>query len=70
VELFNAFDTYLEPVASRADLQLKFEEGQGEPVLPTRTLLAILRVTALILENCSNKHLYQSYEVNMPSLVL
>ena len=35
----------------------------ADPPLPSRTLLACLRATAAILENCPNKHLYQSYEV-------
>lgn len=30
---------------------------------PTEAVLQILRVTTLILEGCSNKHLYNSYEV-------
>jgi E3 ubiquitin-protein ligase HUWE1 len=33
-----------------------------DPPFPAAALLQILRVTALILEGCSNKHLYNSYE--------
>ncbi len=35
-----------------------------DPPFPAAALLQILRVTALILEGCSNKHLYNSYEVS------
>jgi hypothetical protein len=42
--------------------------GQGgevaaDPVFPTVAVLEVLRVTTLLLEGCSNKHLYNSYEV-------
>ncbi|KAL4856977.1 E3 ubiquitin-protein ligase UPL1 [Chlorella vulgaris] len=33
-----------------------------DPPFPRAAVLSILRVTALILEGCSNKHLYSSYE--------
>jgi E3 ubiquitin-protein ligase HUWE1 len=36
---------------------------QPDPPFPSAAVLSILRVTALILEGCSNKHLYSSYEV-------
>jgi E3 ubiquitin-protein ligase HUWE1 len=41
--------------------------GQGgevaaDPVFPTVAVLEVLRVTTLLLEGCSNKHLYNSYE--------
>ncbi|KAI3425184.1 hypothetical protein D9Q98_008953 [Chlorella vulgaris] len=35
---------------------------QPDPPFPSAAVLSILRVTALILEGCSNKHLYSSYE--------
>ena len=34
-----------------------------EAPFPSRSVLSILRVSTTILENCSNKHLYQSHEV-------
>ena len=34
------------------------------PPFPTQAVLEILRVTTLLLEGCSNKHLYNSYEVS------
>lgn len=55
-------------MAPRSDLQLLYGEGEGgdepDPPFPTRNVLWVLRVTATILENCNNKHLYQSYEVS------
>ena len=65
VPLFNFFDAFFERhVQSRSDLQLKSESAETAPALPSRNLVAILRVTASILENCSNKHLYCSSEVS------
>ena len=49
---------------SRPDLQLKSESAKTEGELPSRTVIAVLKVTGSILENCSNKHLYSSCEVN------
>lgn len=71
----NRLDDYYDvAVKPRADLALlcgdappDAEPGAppppADPPLPSRTLLACLRATAAILENCPNKHLYQSYEV-------
>ena len=65
--LFNHFDAYYDKhVAPRADLQLKVpgEEDYSQPEqLPARTLEQMLKFTAVVLENCSNKHVYHSYEV-------
>lgn len=69
VSLFNFFDAYLEThVQNRADLQLKCESDQTLSPLPSRNLKAILKATAQILENCSNKHLYSSCEVRLAEL--
>ncbi|KAL0033594.1 hypothetical protein WJX79_006288 [Trebouxia sp. C0005] len=63
VPLFNFFDAYFEKhVQSRPDLQLKSESAKTEGELPSRTVIAVLKVTGSILENCSNKHLYSSCE--------
>ena len=63
--LFNFFDAYFEKhVQSRPALQLKCDPAEGTQALPSRTLIAILKVTGSILENCSNKHLYTSCEVS------
>ncbi len=64
VTLFNYFDSYLEDVVSkRRDLQLDVCSEQQDEPFPTANILAVLRVTAIVLENCNNKHLYSSYEV-------
>ncbi|KAK9830284.1 hypothetical protein WJX72_010812 [[Myrmecia] bisecta] len=61
--LFNYFDSFYDKfVKPRADLQLKFDSDQHDPAFPSRNVIAILRVSSSILENCSNKHLFQSYE--------
>lgn len=62
--LFNYFDDLLDQnVSPRKDLTLEFDRDGIDSFFPSRNVLAILRVTAIILENCSNKHLYHSYEV-------
>ena len=64
VDLFNHFDQVLEEnVSQRQDLSLKFSEDEVKGPFPSESTLAILRVSTIILENCSNKHLYHSYEV-------
>ena len=64
VELMNHFDAYFEKhVRPRKDLQLDGGYDEGYP-LPKDTILQILRVTRIILDNCINKHCYSSYEVN------
>ena len=42
--------------------------GQLGPPFPGQAVLQVLRVTTLILEGCSNKHLYNSYEASVPVL--
>ena len=69
VDLLNAFDELLERhVAPRADLHLRaVRPGEAPPPpLPAAQLLALLRVTTVILDNCSNKHSYGSVEVRPP----
>ncbi len=64
--VLNHFDDFFEKhIKPRADIQLKGAEGSaGDPPFPAATCLAVLKATAVILENCGNKHLYQSYEVS------
>ena len=66
--LFSHFDALFEKhIKHRPDIQLDSEaKGPVEP-FPTQSVEAILRVTGTILENCSNKHNYDSYEVSLPS---
>jgi hypothetical protein len=63
--LFNHFDELLERFLSqRKDVHLKFKDDGHDTPFPSASILAILRASAIILENCSNKHLYHSYEVS------
>lgn len=66
VALFNHFDALFDELLKpRADLALRYDqaEAKADPPFPSSTVVAVLRVTATILENCSNKHLYHSYDV-------
>jgi len=61
--VLNAFDTFFEEhVKNRSDLALRIPPERPDPPFPVACCLAVLRVTALLLENCSNKQLYNSYE--------
>jgi hypothetical protein len=63
VPLFNRIDEFFdECVKTRKDVCLRVDEGT-DPAFPTHSCLQVLRVTSILLENVSNKHLYQSYEV-------
>lgn len=69
VQLFNHFDAYFEEhVKPRKDIQLKLENDAPDPEFPVQNCLEILRVTSILLENCTNKQLYQSYEVRMSAM--
>jgi E3 ubiquitin-protein ligase HUWE1 len=50
------------PFRPRSDLQLKYGTA-ADPPFPVENCLQVLRVTGILLENCSSKHLYSSYEV-------
>ena len=66
VPLLDYFDAYLESqVKGRRELGLEYEAAAAaaQPPFPSEGVLAVLRATAAILEHCSNKHLYNSYEV-------
>ncbi|KAK1274353.1 E3 ubiquitin-protein ligase UPL1 [Acorus gramineus] len=63
VDLFTHFDTYFEKcVRPRKDLQLEDTFLESDPPFPREAILQILRVSRIILENCTNKHFYSSYE--------
>ena len=73
VALFNHFDSLFDELLKpRADLQLKYDQPavKKDPPFPSSTVVAVLKVTATILENCSNKHLYHSYDVSPQPLLL
>ncbi|CAA3019978.1 E3 ubiquitin- ligase UPL1-like [Olea europaea subsp. europaea] len=70
VDLFNHFDTYFEKyIKSRKDLQLEDSLLESDPPFPRDAVLQILRVIRIILENCTNKHFYSSYEHHLSSLL-
>ncbi|KZV53708.1 hypothetical protein F511_38118 [Dorcoceras hygrometricum] len=70
VDLFNYFDTYFEKyIKPRKDLQLEDNSLESDPPFPREAVLHILRVIRIILENCTNKHLYSSYEHHLSSLL-
>eukprot|EP00850_Spirogloea_muscicola_P022377 SM000291S10855 [mRNA] locus=s291:47169:64581:+ [translate_table: standard] len=68
IDLLNYFDAFFEVhVKPRADLHSDksprdTEVHRVDGPFPTEAVLQILRVTRLILENCVNKHLYNSCE--------
>ncbi|XP_047975349.1 E3 ubiquitin-protein ligase UPL1 isoform X2 [Salvia hispanica] len=70
VDLFNHFDTFFEKfIKPRKDLQLEENFLESDPPFPRDSVLQILRVIRVILENCTNKHFYSSYEHHLSSLL-
>ena len=64
VDVFDHFDAWFEEnVMPRQDLALEAVPAEGAPAFPLATCLQILRVSSLLLDNCSNKQLYGSVEV-------
>ncbi|XP_038983602.1 E3 ubiquitin-protein ligase UPL1-like isoform X2 [Phoenix dactylifera] len=63
IDLFTHFDSFFEKfIKPRKDLQLEDNFLEGDPPFPREAVLQILRVTRIILENCTNKHFYSSFE--------
>ncbi|GKV14839.1 hypothetical protein SLEP1_g25650 [Rubroshorea leprosula] len=63
VELFNYFDSFFEKhIKPRKDLQVEDSFLGSDPPFPREAVLQILRVIRIILENCTNKQFYSSYE--------
>ncbi|BFG33550.1 hypothetical protein CerSpe_198240 [Prunus speciosa] len=63
VDLFNHFDSFFEKhIKSRKDLQVEDNFLDSDPPFPREAVLQVLRVIRIILENCTNKHFYSSYE--------
>jgi len=64
VDLFNHFDSYFEKyIKPRKDLLIDDDFLDLDPPFPRIAILQILRVIRTILDNCTNKHFYSSYEV-------
>ncbi|KAL8142163.1 hypothetical protein V2J09_015195 [Rumex salicifolius] len=70
VELFIHFDSYFEKyIKPRKDLQLTDGFLNSDPPFPREAVLHILHVIRTILDNCTNKHFYSSYEQHLSSLL-
>lgn len=70
VDLFNHFDSFFEKhIKSRKDLQFEDNFLDVDPPFPRGAVLQILRVIRIILENCTNKHFYSSYEQHLSALL-
>ncbi|KAM7504309.1 hypothetical protein LguiB_003213 [Lonicera macranthoides] len=70
LDLFNHFDSFFEKyIKSRKDLQVEDNFLESDPPFPREAVLQILRVIRIILENCTNKHFYSSYEHHISSLL-
>ncbi|KAK2383807.1 E3 ubiquitin-protein ligase UPL1 [Trifolium repens] len=70
VDLFNHFDSFFEKyVKPRKDLQIDDGFLDSDPPFPREAVLQILRVIRIILDNCTNKHFYSSYEQHLSSLL-
>ncbi|EXB36051.1 E3 ubiquitin-protein ligase UPL1 [Morus notabilis] len=69
-DLFNHFDSFFEKhIKTRKDLQIEDNFLDSDPPFPKVAVLQILRVIRIILENCTNKHFYSSYEQHLSSLL-
>ncbi|KAG7600674.1 UBA-like superfamily [Arabidopsis suecica] len=70
VDLFNHFDTFFEKhVKVRKDLHIEENFEESDPPFPKDAVLQVLRVIRLVLENCTNKHFYSSYEQHLSLLL-
>ncbi|GJX33892.1 reverse transcriptase domain-containing protein [Tanacetum coccineum] len=68
--LFNHFDTYFEKyIQPNTDLQLEDDFLEHDHAFPRVDVFHILHVVWIILENCTNKHFYSSYEYHLSSLL-
>ncbi|CAN4103909.1 unnamed protein product [Withania somnifera] len=70
VDLLNHFDTFFEKyIKSRKDLQFDDHFLESDPQFPREAVLQVLRVIRIIVENCTNKHFYSSYEHHLSALL-
>lgn len=70
VDLFNHFDSFFEKhIKLRKDLQIEDDFLDSDPPFPREAVIQILRVIRIILENCTNKHFYSSYEQHLSLLL-
>ncbi|CAN6217066.1 unnamed protein product [Urochloa humidicola] len=70
VDLFNHFDSFFESyIKERKDLQLEDNFLDVDPPFPREAVLQILRVSRIILENCTNRHFYSLFEQHLSALL-
>ncbi|XP_023632661.1 E3 ubiquitin-protein ligase UPL1 [Capsella rubella] len=70
VDLFNYFDTFFEKhVKVRKDLHIEDNFEESDPPFPKDAVLQVLRVIRVVVENCTNKHFYSSYEQHLSLLL-
>ncbi|XP_062194138.1 E3 ubiquitin-protein ligase UPL1-like isoform X2 [Phragmites australis] len=70
VDLFKHFDSFFETnIKSRKDLQLEDNFLDLDPPFPRGAVLQILRVSRVILENCTNRHFYNFFEQHLSALL-
>ncbi|WOL17494.1 E3 ubiquitin-protein ligase [Canna indica] len=70
IDLFNHFDLFFEKyIKPRKDLQIQDNFLNADPLFPRDAVLQILRVMRVILENCTNKHFYSSFEQHLSLLL-
>ncbi|XP_047178631.1 E3 ubiquitin-protein ligase UPL1-like isoform X1 [Vigna umbellata] len=70
VDLFNHFDSYFEKyIKPRKDLLIDDDFLNLDPPFPREAILQILRVIRTVLDNCTNKHFYSSYEQHLSALL-
>lgn len=64
IDLFNHFDSFFDKYTKpRKDLQIEDNFLNADPLFPKDAVLQILHVMRVILENCTNKYFYSSFEV-------
>ncbi|KAL4185741.1 hypothetical protein AMTRI_Chr10g7440 [Amborella trichopoda] len=70
VDLFNHFDSFFEKyIVPRKDLQVGDNFLDVDPPFPREAVLQILRAIRIILQKCTNKHFYSSYERHLSYLL-
>ncbi|KAE9610601.1 putative aminoacyltransferase, E1 ubiquitin-activating enzyme [Lupinus albus] len=70
VDLFNHFDSFFEKyIKSRKDLLIDDDFLGSDSPFPREAVLQILGVIRIILDNCTNKHFYSSYEQHLSALL-
>ncbi|OIW00674.1 hypothetical protein TanjilG_09643 [Lupinus angustifolius] len=70
VDLFNHFDSFFDKyIKSRKDLLIDDDFLGSDPPFPGEAVLQILGVIRIILDNCTNKHFYSSYEQHLSALL-